>query len=387
MHQTSPPGLVGRAIVPVLGLLSAFLLGGVVIVLTDFDHLSTFGTDPAGAIGAAIWATLEAYGALFSGALVDPARVSAALQSGTARDIALAIRPLSEALVAATPIIFVCLGLAISFQAGLFNLGVAGQYLMGGLGATVTAAFIGGLLPPFALLVAAIIGGTLFGAAYGFVPGYLKARTGAHEVITTLMLNFCTPAVIFIVFATVPFFGPPVEMPRVPLLTDLPTTRADWGIVVAIGMAGVVSWLLYRTTLGFELRAMGFSRTAARYAGVRPTATVALAMTLSGGFAGMAGAFVSFGPAGHMSAPYDIGYEGLALAIIGGLRPGRIVVVGLVYGALTNGAKTMQLQSGIPLDLLLVIVGFAMTFVAAPGLVRSLWRIRAPEPVPASVGT
>ena len=136
----------------------------------------------------------DGYPALVSGAIGDPGRIVAAIQSGDPDDVTRALRPISETLVSATPFIFAGLGLAVSFQAGLFNLGVDGQFVIGGLGAFITATLVAGSLPPPLVLLIAVAGGTIAGGAYGFVPGYLKARTGAHEVITTLMFNGLAPA-------------------------------------------------------------------------------------------------------------------------------------------------------------------------------------------------
>ena len=180
---------LGRAVVPALAVVTAFLLGAIVIVLTDFEHLQQIGTDPLAAIGGALAGVIDGYPALVSGAIGDPGRIVAAIQSGDADDIARALRPISETLLIATPFIFAGLGLAVSFQAGLFNLGVDGQFAIGGLGAFITATLVAGSLPPPLVLVIAVVGGTIAGGAYGFIPGYLKARTGAHEVITTLMFN------------------------------------------------------------------------------------------------------------------------------------------------------------------------------------------------------
>ena len=151
-------------------------------------------------------------------------------------------------------------------------------------------------------------------------------------------------------------------------------------------MAAVVSFLLFRTTRGFELRATGFSRAAARGAGIRPGRTTILAMSLSGGLVGMGSAFFGLGPAqGFSGGPTsDFGYVAIALALLAGRRPGGVVVAALLYGALTTGAKNMVIVTGIPLALLVVIVAFAIMFVAAPELTRSIWRLRPPAP---SAGT
>ena len=270
----------------------------------------------------------------------------------------------------------------MSFQAGLFNLGVDGQFLIGGLGAFITATLVAGSVPPPLALVIAVLGGTIAGGAYGFVPGYLKARTGAHEVITTLMLNGLTPAVAFLMVQALDPSGPPPAIPAVPRLIDLPTIRVDYGFVVALAMAAVVSFLLFRTALGFELRATGFSRTAAAGAGMRPDRITILAMSVSGGLVGMGSALFGLGPASGYSGPptFMFGYVAIALALLAGRRPGGVVVAALFYGALTNGAKVMTIVTGIPLALLVVIVALAIVFVAAPDLTRSIWRLRPATP-------
>jgi simple sugar transport system permease protein len=373
---------LGRALVPTLALVTAFFLGAIVIVLTDFEHLAQIGTDPVAALGGAFGGVVDGYGAMFSGAIGDPGRIVAAIQSGNAEDIEAAIRPISETLVSATPFIFVGLGLAVSFRAGLINLGADGQFLIGTTVAAITTLLVAGQLPAFLTLGVALVGGTIGGAAYGFVPGYLKARTGAHEVITTLMLNGIAPNLAFLIFASIPFSGPPAAIPTVPRIFDLATIRADYGFVVAVAMVVVVSWLLFRSTLGFELRSTGFSRTAARGAGMRPGRSMMVAMSVSGGLIGMGSAFYGLGPAGGFAGgpPFDLGYVAIALTLLAGSRPAGVVVAALFYGALTTGAKDMVIETRIPLALLVVIVAFAIMFVAAPGLIRSIWRLPPPKP-------
>ena len=374
-----------RVLVPVLALITAFILGAIAIVLTDVDHLQHIGTDPVGAIGGALGVVVNGYGAMLSGAIGDPGRIVAAIQTGSPDDIETAIRPISEALVSATPFIFVCLGLAVSFRAGLINLGADGQFLIGGVGAGITAALVAGLLPPALALVVAVLGGIVAGGAYGFIAGVLKARTGAHEVITTLMLNGIAPGLAFLIVQSIDlsFLGPPTAIPVVPRLIDLPTIRVDYGFVIGLVTAALVSLFLFRSTRGFELRATGFSPTAARGAGMRPGRATMLAMALSGGLVGMGSALFGLGPAGGFGTPptNDLGFVALALALVAGSRPAGVVAVALFYGALTNGAKNMVIATRIPLALLLVIVVFAMLFVAAPGLIRSIWRLKPPKPV------
>jgi simple sugar transport system permease protein len=370
--------LLRRAVVPALALITAFLVGAILIVLTDVEHLRDLGTDPARALGGAIGGVIEGYGAMFAGAIGDPGRIVTAIQSGNPTDIANAIRPISETLVSATPFIFVALGLAVSFHAGLFNLGADGQFLIGGIGAAATAAALDGQLPPLVILVAALAGGALAGAAYGFVPGFLKARTGAHELITTLMLTAIAPDLGFLIGGVVDFGRSLSTITGVPVIIDLPTIRLDHGFTAALATAAAVSFLLFRTRLGFELRAAGFSVTAARSAGMRPGRSTIAAMSISAGLVGLGSAFFALGPAGGLSGgpAMDTGYVALALALLAGLRPSGVVLMAILYSALNNGAKSMVIATGIPLALLVFIIAIAMMFVAAPGLIHSIWRIR-----------
>jgi simple sugar transport system permease protein len=367
-----------HAVDPALALITALLLGAILIVLTDFEHLRQLGTDPLGAIGGALGGVIDGYAAMFAGAIGDPGRIVASIQTGSTDDLAAALRPISETMLTATPLIFAGLGLVVSFRAGLFNLGADGQFLIGGLGALITATLAAGHLPPLPALTIGILGGILAGGAYGFIPGYLKARTGAHEVITTLMLNGVAPNLAFLIVGMIGVAGSQA-VPGVPRILDLRTIRVDYGFVVALAMAAAVWVLLFRTTRGFELRATGFSPSAARGAGIRPDRSVILAMSLSGALVGMGSAFYGLGPALGTGggAPFDLGSVAIILALLARGRPGGVVVAALLYGALTTGAKNMVIATGIPLALLMVIVTFAITFLAAPGLARWVWRLRA----------
>jgi simple sugar transport system permease protein len=275
----------------------------------------------------------------------------------------------------------------------LFNVGGDGQVLLGALGATAAAiALQNSGVPPFVILVISIVAGTLFGAGWGFIPGFLKARTGAHEVITTIMLNYVAAQVVFFAlvgkFIQQPGSGQPISRPLnfvdVPPIVDLPAIRLDWGFIVALVMAAVVSGLLFRTTLGFELRAAGFNMTAARYAGMSASGSMILAMSISGGLAGMAGAFLVIGTVGQLTLDIatGLGFNAIALALLAALRPSGVVLAALLFGALTTGGKLMGIQSGIPFDLLFLIMALVIMFVAAPGLIRTIWRIKVPKPAP-----
>lgn len=393
-----------RAAIPALSVITALLFGAVVIVLTDFEALSKIGEDPVKALfsinsvdgrtvfGGAIGGVVNAYGALLNGAFGDPDRFSTALRTGTPKDWATALRPITETLVSTMPYIFTGLAVAISFRAGMFNIGGDGQLILGALAATMVTIGLGGKIPAPLLLVLAILGATAAGAVWGFIPGFLKARTGAHEVITTIMLNYVAALIVFFSLqgtgnwlrapgSTSPISKPLTPIVDVPNIIDLPNIRLDYGFVVALLMAVAVSFLLFRTTKGFELRAAGFNLTAARYAGMSAGGSMMLAMALSGSLAGMGGGFMVIGTVGQLSPDLSggIGFNAIALALLAGLRPSGVVMAALLFGALTNGGKLMGVQSGIPFDLLIFIMALVIMFVAAPGLIRGMWRIKQPK--------
>ncbi len=390
--------LLGKALVPTLAVVTAFIFGALVIVLTDLENLAKVPTDPTGALLGAVGGVGRGYGAMLSGAFGDPGRILTAIGSGNERDIATAIRPITETLVAATPLIFTGLAVAISFRAGMFNIGVEGQLMIGALGATITTIALAGQMPGLVILVAAIAMGMIFGGLWGFVPGFLKARTGAHEVITTIMLNYVAAQVVFFALRSPELRAPGSTAPvsknlttivDVPNLLPLTGIRLDISFVVALLVGVAVSWLLFRTTLGFELRASGFNMTAARYAGMSAGGSMMLAMALSGALGGMAGSFMAIGTVGNLSPDLHggVGFTAIALALLASLRPSGVILAALLFGALTTGGKVMGIQSGIPFDLLSFIMALVIMFVAAPGLIRSIWRVRVSKPAPEVAAT
>src|SRR5450759_339297 len=232
---------IGRALepalIPILAVITAFIVGSVFILVTDFQNLGKLGTDPVGAIMGALGNIGTAYYAMLVGALGDPARIGAALADPTPRAIATAIRPITETLVAATPLIFCGLAVAISFRGGVFNIGVEGQFVLGAFGATVAAIALKDQPMPLILLVS-VAAGILTGAAWGFIPGFLKARTGAHEVITTIMLNYVAAQIVLFGLrsdflrqegSSQPISKVLKEFVAVPMMLPLPGLRLHWG--------------------------------------------------------------------------------------------------------------------------------------------------------------
>ena len=370
---------------PVLAIITAFIVGSIFILITDFENLANLGTDPLGAIGGAVNTILAAYGAMILGAFGDPERISAALADPTPRAVATAVRPITETLVAASPLIFTGLAVAISFRSGVFNIGVEGQFILGAFGAAVAAIALKEQ-PTWLIILVSAIFGMLTGALWGFIPGFLKARTGAHEVITTIMLNYVAAQIVLFGlrsdFLRMAGSDQPIskvlsDFVRIPLIFDLPAIRLHYGFILALVMAVVVSWFLFKTTKGFELRAAGFNMTAARYAGMSAGGSIMLAMALSGGLAGLGGSMEVLGTVPQMSNDISAGYgfNAIALALLAGNRPSGIVAAALLFGALRTGGGLMQVKTGIPLDLLFFIQALVIMFVAAPGLIRAMWRL------------
>lgn len=379
--------LLDRLLVPVLAVFTALVFGAFVIVLSDAELLALWTTDPLAALGQSVAAVLEAYGALLTGALGNPATYVEAFSSGDVEQIKAAFNPISESLLAATPLIFTGLAVALGFRAGLFNIGAEGQLYLGAIFATWVGFAITGL-PFFIHLPLAIAAGFLGGALWGFIPGILKARTGAHEVIVTIMLNYVAYRLLEWLLRQ-PFYQrpgrddpiSPVIEPTAIIPPIIDGLRLHWGFVLALVAAGFVSWLLFRSTLGFEFRAVGLNPSAARYAGMSISRTLILVMAISGGLAGLAGATEILGVNKALTPGFSpmYGFDGIAVALLGGSSPLGVVLSAILFGMLRAGATPMQSATGIPIDLIVVIQALVIMFVAAPRLIREIYRIKVPE--------
>jgi len=372
-------------ILPALALLSSFVVGAFVIVLTDFEIMGLWTSDPAAAIGASWAAVLDTYGALLRGSIGDPVRLVSAIATLDGDALRSALVPLSETIISATPLILTGLSVALAFRVGLFNIGAEGQLYIGSLFAVVVGFSLVGV-PWFIHLPLAIGAGFLGGALWGFIPGILKARTGAHEVIVTIMLNYV--AYNFITFALrtelVQREGrsdaiSKIVEPTAALVPIFDGLRANWGIVIALAAAVAVWWLLFRSTKGFEWRAVGFNPRAARYAGMSISWSTVTSMLIAGGLAGLAGAAVILGGSRTLSPGFSPGYgfDGIVVALVGNTRPLGVVAAAFLFGALRAGATPMQAATGTPLDLVVIIQALVILFIAAPALVRAIYRIRA----------
>jgi ABC-type uncharacterized transport system permease subunit len=361
----------------VLAIVVAMIVGGILMALTDEDVQEASGYFFArpGDTFVAIWnAVYGGYGAMFRGAVFNP----------RANDFATQIRPLTNTLGFAAPLIAAGLGVALAFRVGLFNIGGRGQILI----ACATAALLtfNLNLPIFLQLPLTLAAGIAGGAIWGGIVGVLKARTGAHEVILTIMLNYVAFYLVTWMVRTSgilqrPAGDQPISSatpanaqfpellgPRFPLL--------DWGFIIVIGATVFVWWLVERSGLGFRLRAVGENPHAARAAGISVQRMYIYAMLFAGGLAGLAGmnqiqGSVTTGFDGLIDA--GIGFDAITVALLGRSRAWGVFAAGLLFGALKAGSFTMQASQGIPVDIVLVVQSLIVLFIAAPPLIRTIF--------------
>jgi ABC-type uncharacterized transport system permease subunit len=371
-------------LVILLAIFTGILFGGVLVAITTNEVYAAFRESIWSGFGAAFRTAWNTYVALFTGSVGNPEKIRLAFASGDQLAIRRAINPFFESLVQSTPYIFGGLAVALGFRAGLFNIGVEGQIFIGAATGVWAGYAINGL-PTIIHIPLAMLFGALGGALWGFIPGLLKAKTGAHEVITTIMMNY-------IAFRLVDWllkfpmkdpneFTPKtpwiLETAKLPRLFDTPI-RFDIGFFIAVLMAVAVYYLLFKTTWGFELRMVGSNPNAARYAGVKITKTTILAMVLSGALAGMAGANEVLGVNYRLLPAFSSGYgfDSIALALLGKTHPLGVILSSLLFGFLRNGARSMQLAVGVPIDIVSILQAVILAFIAAPAIIRTIYRLR-----------
>ncbi len=310
--------------------------------------------------------------------LVLPLRAYAALVSGAFGTV----NGLIQTIVSASPLILAGLAVSIGFKAGLFNIGAQGQFLVGAVAAAAVGAGLAHAPAPVAIGVS-ILAALVAGAVYGFIPGFLKAFTGAHEVVTTIMLNYI--AIQFVAYLiTGPLRATGATFARSPSVgaAELPVLigrNGHLGILFALVAVPIAWWLLYRTTIGFEVRTVGANPDAARYAGMSPRWIVIATMTVCGLLAGLAGAGEILGITGYMPAGYstNVGFDGITVALLGRANPIGILFGGLLLGAMRAGSNLMQIQAGVPVQMIDVLQGVILFFLAAELVVRYVFRVRA----------
>ncbi|MFB9378727.1 ABC transporter permease [Kineococcus gynurae] len=363
-------------LVTAFAVVGALLVGAVLICIGDTgvrDAAKYFFAYPWDTFVNIWYAVKEAYVALLEGAVFRPGATGWA-----------ALGPLSETLVNATPLILAGLAVGLAFRVGLFNIGAQGQIILG----ATTAAWIGFTLdlPVVLHLLVALLGGILGGAAWGGLVGWLKARTGAHEVITTIMLNYVAINLLTFLLGVEGFQRPPFGQAISEVVdpsAQLPALlggglRLHAGLFLAVLAAVAVHWLFTRSTLGFRMRAVGANPDAARTAGMDVGRLQVVTMALAGGLAGLAGAVQVLGVTKAVtgSVAGTIGFDAITVALLGRNNPYGIIAAGLLFGGLRAGSVTMQSETGVPVDLVGVLQALIVLFIAAPALVRSVFRLK-----------
>lgn len=361
----------------VLAIVAAMIVGGILMAITNKDVQAAAGYFFArpGDMIVAVWnAVYGGYEALFRGSIFNP----------RGADFATQIRPLTNTLGFAAPLIAAGLGVGLAFRVGLFNIGGRGQILI--------ACAVAGLLtfnlnlPMFLQLPITLAAGIAGGAIWGGIVGLLKARTGAHEVILTIMLNYIafylvtwmvrTPGLLQRPAGDQPISGPTPANAQFPELFGPRFPLLDWGFIIVIAATVFVWWLVERSSLGFRLRAVGENPNAARAAGISVQRMYVYAMLFAGGLAGLAGmnqiqGSVTSGFDGYIDA--GIGFDAITVALLGRSRAWGVFAAGILFGAMKAGSFTMQASQGIPVDIVLVVQSLIVLFIAAPPLVRTIF--------------
>ena len=351
-------------ILTVLAIASAMVVGAFIIVLSDIEALKR------GDVLASLGTVPSAYWSVVTGSFGS-------------------LRAISNTINSSTPLILCGVSVAVAFKAGLFNIGATGQMLAGGM----TSLFVGFSMsgPGFVQVPLAVLAGAVGGAAYAGIAGVLKARTGAHEVITTIMLNSIAAFLVLWLLKTDLFQRPDRTDPisklvdpagHLPRLFGFMEGRADLvahtGFIVALGAVAFFSWFLNKSSLGFEFRAFGLNADAAHYAGMHTKRLTVLAMVVAGSFAGMAGAAEVLGTYGYASQNFagNIGFDAIAIALLGRSSPLGTLFAAILFGALQAGGRQMQSTTDVPIDLIVVLRALIVMFIAAPLLVKAIWRVK-----------
>ncbi|UWF76909.1 MULTISPECIES: ABC transporter permease [Microbacterium] len=373
--------VTGSGIISVLAVLLAVIVGSIMIAATNEDVQTAAGYFFArpGDTFAAIWSAVSgAYAALFRGAVYN----------FNADDVLTGLRPLTETLKFATPLIAAGLGVGLAFRAGLFNIGGQGQMLM----AAAAGGYVATMIDlPFPLhLIAAVVAGMAAAAIWAGIAGLLKARTGAHEVITTIMLNHIAVYLLAWMLATQgvlqapgssnPKTAPMPDSAVLPLLLG-ERYKLHFGLLIALAAVAFTWWLLERSALGFRFRAVGENPAAARVAGIDVGRMYFIVMLIAGALVGIAGISQILGTetngfGGGIDA--GIGFDAITVALLGRSSPLGILAAGLLFGAFKTGGFTMQSSQGIPIEIVLVVQSLIVLFIAAPPLVRAMFGLPQP---------
>jgi general nucleoside transport system permease protein len=375
-------------VVPALAVLTALVIGALVLMFTDQAAYKALDEEGLGkAIGLAFQNLFKAYGALYEGALGNPAKILGAIQTWIGGEglgpVLSAVRGPSDSMVQSVPYIFAGLAVALGFRAGLFNIGAEGQIGIGWLAAVLVGYSVVGL-PAFLHLPLAILAGAVVAGLSAAIAGVLKARTGAHEVITTIMLNYvvfrlsawllCGPMEYVQGTCRTQEIVPTAYLPR---FLDHPVT-IHWGFPLALAVAALTGWFLFRTTWGFELRTVGANPDAARYGGMSVARNYVLAMFLSGCLAGLGGVAQGLGITHNIALGFQAGYgfDSIALALLGKSHPAGVLAASILFGVLRAGAARMQSIAGVPTEIVQIVQALVIVFIAAPAIIQAIYRLR-----------
>ncbi|WP_296632698.1 ABC transporter permease [Rhodoluna sp.] len=360
-----------------LAVVASFIVGGILIafssetVQTTATYLTARPTD----FISAVWnAVFGAYDAMFRGAVFNY----------KADNLTFMIRPITETLAYATPIVMSGLGLAVAFKSGLFNIGAAGQIVFGAMFAGWVAIFVD--LPGYIHFPIALLAGILGGALWGALAGFLKAATGANEVIVTIMFNYIAILLLGYLLKTPVLKAPGSVNPISPPVHDSAKYallmgdqfRVHAGLIAMLIAVVFVWWLLNRSSIGFQFRALGHNPNAAKVAGINIGATTVLVMAVSGALSGLAGTSQIMGTEKFLTlgVAASFGFDAITVALLGRSNPWGVLMAGILFGGLRAGAVTMQANQGVPIDIVLVVQSMIVLFIAAPPLVRSMFRIK-----------
>jgi simple sugar transport system permease protein len=328
----------------------AFALGGILIALTISSTL----------LVALHYDPLAVYHAIWDGAFGD-------------------VYSFIEVLLKATPLILIGGGLAVAFRGSMWNIGAEGQLHMGAIAAAVIAIYLP--LPTLLHLPLALLAGLAAGMVWGGLAGWMKARFGASEIVTTIMLNY-----VALILASYLVTGPMNEkaggypqsapiLPSAELWRLLPPTRLHAGLILALLLALALYLFIFHTSAGYAVRAVGFNPEAARYAGIDVHRNMVVTMAISGGMAGLAGAVELTGLTHRLYAVMSPGYgfEGIAVALLANNNPLGVIFSGVLFGALRSGSEVMQISAKVPSVLVFVIQGLAIIAIVTTGVVRLRW--------------
>ncbi|MGV9182350.1 ABC transporter permease [Arcanobacterium canis] len=354
LHTAPRSGLL----VGLLAVLIAFVIGALLILLS--------GESP-----------IAAYQAMFRGAIFNynAANIERAL-----------FKPVGDTLMYATPLILAGLGLGIGFRAGLFNIGGTGQLVFGAL-AAIWVGF-NYQLPPYLHTLICLLAAAIAGGLYAGIAGVLKAKTGANEVIVTIMLNSISGLALSYILLQKAWQRPGTGEPRTPVAektaafdTLIPGANLHTGILVALLAVVVYWWLLSRSKIGFEIRAVGANANAARTAGMSTGRTIIVTMVLSGVFVGLAGANEALGTLGYVDQNIagTVGFDAITVALLGQSTPLGVLFSGILFGAFKAGGYTMQASAHVPIDMILILQSAIVLLIAAPALVRFLFHLPKPD--------